>query len=166
MNRVEKGAHNHPVNLHQQFLFWKHGSVCDPEKGSKVWVAKSSVKKAGSFFLEREQARMPLSWVYFGCHKFWFFSRYLRLLGRLVYCKDDHSFYGTFHIHSSFIQRFAQRPRTDLNKRSLPRPKTTTGWKLIPHRFIISARIKILHGGNFLQSKMSLNVIPVKLFFY
>ena len=30
---------------------------------------------------------------------------YLRLLGRLVYCKDDHSFYGTFHIHSSFIQR-------------------------------------------------------------
>ena len=31
-----------------------------------------------------------------------------------------------------------QRPRTDLNKRSLPRPKTTTAWKLIPHRPNIS----------------------------
>ena len=27
-----------------------------------------------------------------------------------------------------------QCPRTDLNKRSLPRPKTTTAWKLIPYR--------------------------------
>ena len=32
----------------------------------------------------------------------------------------------------------AQRPRTDLNKRSLPRPKTTTAWKLTPHRSKIS----------------------------
>ena len=37
----------------------------------------------------------------------------------------------TVAIHS-------QCPRTDLNKRLLPRPKTTTAWKLIPHRSKIS----------------------------
>ena len=31
-----------------------------------------------------------------------------------------------------------QRPRTDLNERSLPRPKTTAAWKLMPHRSKIS----------------------------
>ena len=31
-----------------------------------------------------------------------------------------------------------QGPGTDLNKRSLPRPKTITAWKLIPHRSKIS----------------------------
>ena len=31
-----------------------------------------------------------------------------------------------------------QCPRTDLNKRFLPRPKTNTAWKLIPHRSKIS----------------------------
>ena len=38
----------------------------------------------------------------------------------------------------------AQCPRTDFNKRSIPRPKTTTTWKLITHRCKI-ARIEILH---------------------
>ena len=32
----------------------------------------------------------------------------------------------------------SQCPRTHLNKRFLPRPKTTTAWKLIPHRSKIS----------------------------
>ena len=32
----------------------------------------------------------------------------------------------------------AQCPRTDLNKSFLPRPKTTTAWKLIPHSSKIS----------------------------
>ena len=32
----------------------------------------------------------------------------------------------------------SQCPRTDLNKRFLPRPKTITAWKLIPHRSKIS----------------------------
>ena len=32
----------------------------------------------------------------------------------------------------------AQRPRMDLNKRFLPRPNTTTAWKLTPHRSSIS----------------------------
>ena len=32
----------------------------------------------------------------------------------------------------------AQCPRTNLNKRFLPRPKTITAWKLIPHRSKIS----------------------------
>ena len=32
----------------------------------------------------------------------------------------------------------SQRPRIDLNKMFLPRPNTTTAWKLIPHRSKIS----------------------------
>ena len=32
------------------------------------------------------------------------------------------------------IEVWTQCSRTDLNKTSLPRPKTTTAWKLIPHR--------------------------------
>ena len=36
------------------------------------------------------------------------------------------------------IPNKAQRPRMDLNKKSLPRPKTTTAWKPIPHRSNIS----------------------------
>ena len=38
-------------------------------------------------------------------------------------------------------QRFetiSQCPRPDLDKRFLPRPKTITAWKLIPHRYKIS----------------------------
>jgi hypothetical protein len=35
-----------PVYLHPLFLFWKHGSVCDPvKKRSKIWVAKSRLQK-------------------------------------------------------------------------------------------------------------------------
>ena len=41
----------------------------------------------------------------------------------------------------------AQRPSIGLNKRFLPRPNTTTAWKLLPHRS--SARIEILHVGDF-----------------
>ena len=43
--------HWRPVNLHPLFLFWKHGSVCDPEKksGPKYGPKKSSLqKKTGS----------------------------------------------------------------------------------------------------------------------
>ena len=59
----------------------------------------------------------------------------------------------------------SQRPRMDLNKKSLPRPKTTTAGK--PYSIgLISARVKILHIGNFFLSKMSLNVSTVKLFLY
>ena len=39
---------------------------------------------------------------------------------------------------SNFIQQVStnsQWPRTDLDKGFLPRPKTITAWKLIPHRF-------------------------------
>ena len=63
----------------------------------------------------------------------------------------------------------SQRPRIDLNTRSLPRPKTTTAWKLIPHR---SARIEIPHIGShyidfsrtdFYKYKDSFTVITFKL---
>ena len=40
------------------------------------------------------------------------------------------------HIH--WQSAHSQCPRTDINKRSLPRPTTTTAWKLIPHRSSIS----------------------------
>ena len=54
-----------------------------------------------------------------------------------------------------------QRPTIDLNKRFLPRPNTTTAWKLIPYRWLKSYTL-----GTFLPSKMSLNVITGKLFLY
>ena len=44
-----------------------------------------------------------------------------------------------FLMHGYCLARRApQCPRTDLNKRSFPRPKTTTAWKLIPHTSKIS----------------------------
>ena len=57
-----------------------------------------------------------------------------------------------------------QRPRIDLNKRFLPTPNTTTAWKLIPRSYL--QELKSYTLGTFLQSKMSLNVITVKLFLY
>ena len=36
---------NHPVNLHPLFLFWKHGSDCDPEKNQ---VQNMRCKKQGA----------------------------------------------------------------------------------------------------------------------
>ena len=35
-------------------------------------------------------------------------------------------------VLSIFCQQCSQRPRIDLNERFLPRPNTTTAWKLIP----------------------------------
>ena len=76
----------------------------------------------------------------------------------------------TLATHDFFIEfikiceNFSQRPRIDLNKSLLPRHQI-----LPPHesmKGLISTRIKILHIGNFLSSKMSLNVITVKLFLY
>ena len=55
-------------------------------------------------------------------------------------------------IHSALFYAIVQTPlpqcpRTDLNKRFLPRPKTTTALKLIPHRSKISKNWN-LHGGS------------------
>ena len=41
-------------------------------------------------------------------------------------------------LEISTVLSLTQCPRTDLNKRFLPRPKTITAWKLIPHRPKIS----------------------------
>ena len=68
-------------------------------------------------------------------------------------------FHGKNHRHRP------QCPRADLNKKSLPRPKTTTAGK--PYSIgLIWARVKIIHIGNFFLNKMSLNVSTVKLFLY
>ena len=66
----------------------------------------------------------------------------------------EHSFANRLYVSSFFLKRgqikyfslifsifdiiWPQCPRTDLNIRNLPRPKTTTAWKLIPHRSKIS----------------------------
>ena len=48
------------------------------------------------------------------------------------------------------IRPMAQRPTTDLNKRSLPRPNTTTAqYESLYPIGLISATIKIVHIGNF-----------------
>ena len=43
-----------------------------------------------------------------------------------------------FSKPNSYLGGPSQCPRTDLDKRSLPRPKTTTAWKLTPHSSKIS----------------------------
>ena len=51
-----------PVNLHPLFLFWKHGSVCDPEKksGPKYGMQKAGCIKQGHCYSKREEARLYL----------------------------------------------------------------------------------------------------------
>ena len=44
-----------------------------------------------------------------------------------------------------FTCELTQCPTMKLNKRSLPKPTTTTGWKLIPHRSKISMNWNPLH---------------------
>ena len=52
-----------PVNLYPLFLFWKHGSVCDPEKKirSKIWDIKSRVQKTGSLLFKKRRGRQAAS---------------------------------------------------------------------------------------------------------
>ena len=50
--------HTRPVNLYSLFLFWKHESVCDPEKRSKIWVANSRVQKTGSLLLKKRRGSL------------------------------------------------------------------------------------------------------------
>ena len=65
----------------------------------------------------------------------------------------------------------SQCPRTDLNKRFLPRPKTTTAWNLIPQRSKISKNWNPPHWVSlhrffknwFLLYKNSFTVITFKL---
>ena len=49
---------------------------------------------------------------------------------------------GQFFVNQSgwlnSLNKCHQCPRADLNKKSLPRPKTTAAWKLTPHRSKIS----------------------------
>ena len=65
--------HNPPVNLHPLFLFWKHGSVCDPEKNrSKYGPEKSKVKKQGHCYSKREEARLLFLFLNNNDHVFGF----------------------------------------------------------------------------------------------
>ena len=49
----------------------------------------------------------------------------------------------------SAIHTKSQRPRIDLNNRFLPRPNTTTAWKLLPHRSYISKNYNPTHWKRF-----------------
>jgi hypothetical protein len=51
-----------PVNIHPLFLFWKHGSVCDPEKiqVQNMDLKKARWKKQGHCNSKREEARLSL----------------------------------------------------------------------------------------------------------
>ena len=51
--------HSRPVNLHPLFLFWIHGSVCDPEKKVQNMGCKKSVcKKTGSLLLKKRRSSL------------------------------------------------------------------------------------------------------------
>ena len=75
-----------------------------------------------------------------------FFTR-IHASKKILNFVDHESYYtsGASILHFEFIMGpdhlfsfYTQCPRTDLNKRFLPRPKTTTAWKLTPHRSKIS----------------------------
>ena len=75
-----------------------------------------------------------------------FFTR-IHASKKILNFVDHESYYtsGASILHFEFIMGpdhlfsfYTQCPRTDLNKRFLPRPKTNTAWKLIPHRSKIS----------------------------
>ena len=61
----------------------------------------------------------------------------------LVSAMELYFLFKSWSAYSAGEKLRSQCPRTDLNKRSLPRPKTTTAWKLIPG--VIPHRIEILH---------------------
>ena len=46
-----------PVNLHPLFLFWKHGSVCDPEKNQvqNMGLKKQGAKKTRSLLFKKRR---------------------------------------------------------------------------------------------------------------
>ena len=54
--------HKRPVNLHSLFPFWKHGSVCDPEKNQvqHMDLKKAGCKKLGHCYSKRGEARLLL----------------------------------------------------------------------------------------------------------
>ena len=57
----------------------------------------------------------------------------------LLYSTQFNLIYSTSFRPLHFVTiRLTQCPRTDLNKRFLPRPKTTTAWNIILHRSKIS----------------------------
>ena len=68
--------HTRPVNLHPLFLFWKHGSVCDPENKSgpkKSWVQKNRVvviqkekRQSGLFSFWITMTRFFCTLLFFG----------------------------------------------------------------------------------------------------
>ena len=64
-------------------------------------------------------------------------SQYLKFVSNLA----------SVSVKNQPTSTMSQCPRTDFIKRSLPRPKTTTAWKLMPHIVLKSARIEILHIG-------------------
>ena len=72
-----KRGHKRPVNLHPLFLFWKHGSVCDPKKNQvqNMDLKKVGCKKQGHCYSKREETRLPLLFLNnndpFFCNLFW-----------------------------------------------------------------------------------------------
>ena len=75
-----------------------------------------------------------------------FFTR-IHASKKILNFVDHESYYtsGASILHFEFIMGpdhlfsfYTQCPRTDLNERFLSRPKTTTAWKLTPHRSKIS----------------------------
>ena len=57
---------NRPVNLHSLFLFWKPGSVCDPEKNrAPCFLKKPGCKKPRSLLFKKRRGSLVFSlfWI-------------------------------------------------------------------------------------------------------
>ena len=78
---------------------------------------------------------------------FQFFINHFDVFFGFAFCKiSNFNMWTAQHLAQASC---TQRPRIDLNKRFLPRPNTTTAWKLIPHRSNISKLFyKIEHLKN------------------
>ena len=71
--------------------------------------------------------------------------------GRIMEDKPGVIQISDLHFICQLLSIVAQCPRTDLNKRFLPRPNTITALKLIPQRFKICKNRNIPHWVHYID---------------
>ena len=102
-----------------QFLVTYKNTLRSEQKRVKIMKIKNKIVKSKMSTKSPRTSSSFLKNLYFG-PKYKFFKKEEEVLGLNV------------------LSYRSQCPRIHLNQRSLPRPTTTTAWKLIPHRSKIS----------------------------
>ena len=102
----------------------------------KKWETWQNLKKKVSVSVKKNPATIPIPKLNLG-----FGSRYQNLVSVRFQSGFGHTLERKWimkYILLKKLRMYTQCPRTKINKRFLPRAKTTTAWKLIPHRSKIS----------------------------